>query len=226
MLKPLLILDLNGTILHRLTRSHERSAARVHPSYTGPSYTVNGNPCFLRPHLHAFLQWALGVFEVGIWTSARMKNAAPMTVNALRDIVDFNEMEPELGAFVPLERLVNKDTKEYKLKFIWHQEQCTTTHKPKTDTDFSYKPHFVKDLNTIFSHYPQYNTTNTFIIDDSSGKIRPEHCSCFIKVKEFRVDNPSVDYKKDEELLNLKRILQRKLGLLADDTKQDNRDGR
>ena len=220
-MKPLLILDLNGTILHRLTRSHERSAARIHPSYTGPSYTVNGHPCFLRPHLHTFLQWAFGVFEVGVWTSARRMNAVPMTMNALQDFVDFSEMESELKAFTSFESLTKNDAGRYKLKFLWNQEQCVITYKPKTDTDFNYKPHFVKDLNRVFAQYHQYNTTNTFIIDDSSAKIKPDHISCLIKIKEFRVDNKAVDYKKDNELLQLKSILQRRLDLIADDGVQN-----
>jgi NLI interacting factor-like phosphatase len=221
MLRPLLILDLNGTILHRLTRSHERSIARTHPSYTGPSYTVNGNPCFLRPHLHAFLQWAFDVFEVGIWTSARKKNAIPMTVKALHHLVDFGEMEAEVMSFIPLSNPVSDDTKKHKLKFLWHQEQCTVEGGGKRDVDFSYKPHFVKDLNVVFSHYHQYDTTNTFIVDDSSKKIKPEHSDCLIKVKEFRVDDPAIDYKSDEELLNLKTILQRKLASIGDDCAHD-----
>ena len=101
MQKPLLILDLNGTLLHRLTRSYERSAARVHPAFTGPSYTVNGNQCFLRPHVHAFLQWAFDVFEVGIWTSASEKNALPMTMRALQGIVDFSDIEAKVKPFMP-----------------------------------------------------------------------------------------------------------------------------
>ena len=73
----------------------------------------------------------------------------------------------------------------------------------------------------MFKQFPQYNPTNTFIVDDSSSKIKSEHISCFIRVREFRVDNPALNYKMDEDLLHVKTILEKKLALLADDHAHD-----
>lgn len=98
----LIILDINGTLVSRLTKSHEHRLANSHPLFRKPDVTVNGYPIYFRPGLRSFLS---GLFKLGngqhrvaIWTSAMAKNAVPMVVKMFGPLLDYAEMHDDFLA--------------------------------------------------------------------------------------------------------------------------------
>ncbi|KAI8828782.1 HAD-like domain-containing protein [Chytriomyces cf. hyalinus JEL632] len=78
--KLLVVLDLNGTLVDRLTKQHERKMASQNalcPKHS--DLTLERCRVFLRPYLDVFLRFLLDNFHVAVWTSAVSKNAHPMT---------------------------------------------------------------------------------------------------------------------------------------------------
>lgn len=202
--KPLLIFDLNGTLLHRLTNSVERRAARNHPVYIGPSFFVRGNPCYLRPHLHAFLKAMFERFEISVWTSAKPMNAIPMTVQAFSGLLDLSDLLTKLRSNDVCYLKGLKSEGDKKLLFLWTQEECIIG---KRSDAASHKPKFTKDLCKVWAAYPQYTYKNTFIVDDTASKLMDEHLRNHLHVSEFRVDLEDIDYTKDDALQHLAKEL-------------------
>ena len=137
----LFILDLNGTLLHRLTKSEQVIKAREHPQSRSSDCIVNGNPVYFRSGLLKFVEGLFELGEVAVWTSAMPKNALPMTRNAF-------------GRFY--ERLL----------FVWTQIECEVQWTPRT-----HKPDFKKSLTKVWQTYPEYNENTTIMIDDSPKKL-------------------------------------------------------
>ncbi|RKO91679.1 hypothetical protein BDK51DRAFT_35329 [Blyttiomyces helicus] len=111
--KILLVLDLNGTLLTRVKQKSEKLALRANPSAPKQrdfGLPAGGGKIFLRPYLDTFLDRILACpdFAVGVWTSAKLKNALVM-IN---------------GAFG-----CNAD----RLAFKWHREQCSDIGSRKSD---------------------------------------------------------------------------------------------
>lgn len=79
----LLIFDLNGTLLHRIQKPHEKRTVKAHPN--NPSASLISFPCrgtsaFVRPHARQVLQklFLMDQVRVAVWTSAHMENAVPL----------------------------------------------------------------------------------------------------------------------------------------------------
>ena len=190
LIKPLLILDLNGTLMHRITHSDVWRETKSHPNFRQHDFTVNSNKCYLRPGVRNFLSEAMRRFTVAVWTSAKYINAIEMVSMTFGDsIEDLNEQ-------------VNDS--ERRLKFIWAQDACEAVHVG------SYKPLFLKNLERVWQKYPQYNQHNTVIVDDNPSKILEAQQSCLEQIREFRVDDPEVNHTEDNELDSLiKRLKSR-----------------
>jgi len=94
--KPLLVLDINGTLLDRLGRN----SGKMHDIRN--EYTVKGKKLFLRPHLTSFIIHIHTIFDIACWTSAKQENGQGI-VNRLFET-------PELT--------------HIKLKFAWYREDC------------------------------------------------------------------------------------------------------
>ncbi len=62
-----------------------------------------------------------------------------------------------------------------KLLFVFNQDQCESVKNPDPE---SKKPLFLKNLREVWLKYPQYDPTNTLLIDDSDDKSRnnPKEC--------------------------------------------------
>lgn len=186
----LIVLDLNGTLLHRLTKSAEKKAASLHPSYRKPDAVIRKCPIYLRPHLRSFLGRILSFADVAVWTSAKRENALPM-VHA---------------AFYPH---ISEGKEEYlhPLKFVWAQEECQVHHSPRVNG--CYKPDFRKPLPQIWHKYRSlYSEKNTIIIDDSMRKISGYEQN-HICIPEFRVTDCDYDFEGDHVLSILGDYLER-----------------
>ncbi|KAI8830330.1 HAD-like domain-containing protein [Chytriomyces cf. hyalinus JEL632] len=137
--KLLVVLDLNGTLVDRLTKQHERKMASQNalcPKYS--DLTLERCRVFLRPYLDVFLQFLLDNFHVAVWTSAVAKNAHPMT--------EFI-MEPFGGAEA--------------LEFVWDRDQCILDPIPKK----AYNT--IKDLRLIWREAQNPNLSNNETFDDT-----------------------------------------------------------
>lgn len=156
MAKRLLVLDLNGTILHRLTHASEVKLFRNHPVVVSknlkPDITVHGSKIVFRPHVITFLTHVLKHFDVAVWTSSRPHNALPMVHHAFKNLLDFSSILDEAvkrgvtvrqvilgpsdkGAELMKERLIEETNGKAKLKFIWTQSECDTVKPEAEDTE-------------------------------------------------------------------------------------------
>lgn len=194
----LFILDLNGTLMHRITRTHLVALAQEHPNYRPPNCTVNGNPIFFRPGHHDFLRRLLGLGQVAVWTSAMPKNAHPMVMHIFNGLLTGNMINryrhPNGG---PWREGVHE------LLFLWSQEQCEVRKVPGQD-----KPEFKKDLQRAWKAHPCFSPRNTIIIDDSPAKVS-SHTENLIAIPEFLVTDELVDHTKDDVLPTLAAYLER-----------------
>ena len=242
--KRLLILDLNGTLLHRLTHVHQTKLFRIHPivleKNIKPDITVHGCKIIYRPHARTFLDHVLKHFDVAVWTSSRPQNALPMVHYSFKGLLDFSGVLEEaqrrkvtvrqvilgpsdMGAESVKERLLEETKGLPKLQFIWTQEECDTVKleaaddqstKQKQSSTFV-KPIRKKNLNKIYKAFFPYDPTNTLIIDDTDAKIA-DHSFNHLRVEEFSVLEAEIDFTQDVELIKLKKFLEK---LIRDDPK-------
>lgn len=196
--RRLVVLDLNGTLLHRLMKAHEVSAAKAHPSFSAVDTVVNGNPIVFRPHLASFLRSILARADVAVWTSALPKNAVPMVARVFDGLLDW--AHPSLDTLLLPPGL--KPSGTHRLGFLWTQHECATlkTAGPR--------PEFRKDLGKIWEAYAGvYGAANTIMVDDTASKL--ERCrENLLEIGSFDVTVHDHDYSKDCELRALTEYLE------------------
>lgn len=233
--RRLLILDLNGTILHRLTRETEFKAFRTHPAVLQAGLktdmTVNGAKIVIRPHAKHLLGHVLEHFDVAVWTSAQPRNAYPMTFYAFSPLLDVDPIM-SLGQHYALtprdillgsserqaeslrDRLLEETKGRARLRFLWTQHECDTeSPKKETPTTLFVKPLRKKNLHKVWSAFPRYSSRNTIIIDDTLAKLEA-HAENHLQIPEFSVLQHDTDFTLDDHLLTLKAFLDR---LIAED---------
>ena len=230
--RRLLVLDLNGTILHRLTHTPEIKMFRNHPVVLErgitPDVTVHGCKIIYRPHVQAFLKHVLEHFDVAVWTSSRALNALPMVHYSFHGLLDFSGMLEEARKHEFTTRQVvlgpsNKDAELIKetlleetkglprLQFIWTQDDCDVIKPVASDSEV--KPTFTKpirkkNLSKIYKSFFDYDPSNTLIIDDTDAKLA-DHVANHLRVDEFTVLDPETDFTRDIGLLKLKKFLEK-----------------
>lgn len=172
--KPLVILDLNGVLCHRvrdrtipheilstlqfdfMASNYESIRQRIYRKACG---NVAGTPIIERTDLTSFLNFLDCHFTLAVWTSAK-KTTADSIINLLfpRDIAS-------------------------RLLFVWSQNHCG--HEKVNETKISDSKEdpprhrkafyrdivFSKSLGKVWTAYPLWNEKNTLLIDDS-----PEKC--------------------------------------------------
>ncbi len=181
--KRLLVLDLNGTILHRLTHAFETKLFKAHPVVVSkklkPDITVRGSKIVFRPHSTPFLVFLLKHFDVAVWTSSRPQNALPMVHQSFKNLLDFASILEEAGrrgvtvrqiVLGPSEKGAEvikahllEDTKgKARLKFIWTQSECDTVQvddEPGETVQVDDKTKFVDESKVVDE--PAKTDTNT-----------------------------------------------------------------
>ena len=178
MRKYLIILDLNGTLLHRLTKPAEQQMAKSHPKYVPAEHKLSTNkqPVYLRPHLDHFLKTLKTNkrLEVAVWTSAMEHNAQAM-INCLPSYMG--------GSF----------------KFVWGQGKCLAVPQPGEST-----PIFQKPLSQVLTEYKnEFERENVLIVDDSQEKFLEEDRLNHVCLPEYSVCLEDVDFTKDDALMIL-----------------------
>jgi hypothetical protein len=143
--QPLLVLDLNGILCHRI---RSRSTAAVfRPSIA----CVAGTPIVPRTDLYDMLHYLDQHFCLAVWTSAKAKSAKQL-VNAL--------IPPHVVA---------------RLLFVWAQHDCDTNNTSGSghgcdDSDDDNNLTFKKDLSKVWTEFPAWNSHNSLLMDDSPDK--------------------------------------------------------
>ena len=141
-LQPLLVLDLNGILCHRIRPQPPTGA---HPALYRPVLDhVANTPIIPRPDLASFLEFLDQHFCLALWTSAKRKTATAL-VRAL--------VTPQIAQ---------------RLLFVWGQDRCRRdkkagVHGPPITV-------FEKDLALVWKEYPLWNAENTLLMDDSPDK--------------------------------------------------------
>lgn len=160
----LLILDMNKLLVCRVYKPELDS--KYFP-YVEEATTLGRHYTWKRPHLASFLEYAFEHFDVAVWSSAWKQN-----VDRLCEFVFTKEQR---------ERLV----------FEWDQSQCEEVipHPDPTET----KPLYEKPLSRVWKEYPQYNSTNTLIFDDSPLKMRHNPPECVYAPSSWTVMFPHDD---------------------------------
>jgi hypothetical protein len=205
--RTLFILDLNGTLLHRLTKTWESNLAKAHPRYIERDCTVNGNEIFFRPGRRQLLSKLLGIGDVAVWTSAMPKNAVPMVLRTFGGSLNAESLR---GLNDTIKTAVNNHSHvleeegsgPHTLKFVWTQEDCKII--PVKD---EIKPKFKKNLEKVWDLYPQYSANNTVMIDDSPDKLS-QNIENLLRLPEYVVTDPKIDFTADKVLYDLSAYVQ------------------
>lgn len=212
MRRLLFVLDLNGTLLHRLTKSYECTAAMEHPLRRTADCKVRGCSIFFRPGRAAFLQKLLQLGQVAVWTSALPKNAVPMVLQTFSGLLDpaalrdHDDLNLQSGLTLHKDLVLSTENSIGRLLFLWTQNDCTIL-PPSPCTQNKFKPLFHKDLYRLWQRFPEYNATNTIMIDDSQDKLAG-HLDNLLCLEEYVVTDPTKDFTQDQTLYRLSEYLQ------------------
>jgi hypothetical protein len=198
-IKRLIILDLNGLLIHRVYKDEYFKCKRLFEEHynlgnlTRPERKGNF-AVWVRPHVKQFLSWLMEHFHVAIWSSVLYHNISPIVETLLPD-----EHERE------------------RLLFWWNQEHCRCEDDP-TATDPKKSKSFYKCLESVWEtvdinerwllNQPKNNIDlrdHTLLIDDNKLKVRdnPSHTSIHPrpwKLFELYDDNKNIRIFKDDVL--------------------------
>jgi hypothetical protein len=141
--KPLLILDVNGILCHRIRYPDPNPNVK----FRSAAKSVAGTRIVLRPCISEFLEFLSEHFCLAVWTSAKAK-----TAQSLLDVI------------VP-PRIRNK------LLFVWAQKHCQRGQSATNDGKAGDRNTvFVKSLDKVYNRFPIWNSSNTILLDDSPEK--------------------------------------------------------
>ncbi|KAJ3226244.1 hypothetical protein HDU81_007419 [Chytriomyces hyalinus] len=164
-----LVLDLNGTLVDRLTKQHERQMASQNALCPKESdLTLERCRVFLRPYLDVFLRFLLDNFHVAVWTSAVAKNAHPMTEFIMKPFGGADALEfvwdRDQCILDPIPKKPYNTIKD--LRLIWRESQNSNLSNNETFDDT------LPDANLSIPFTPSHvwNETNTILLDDSASK--------------------------------------------------------
>ena len=96
--RKLLVLDLNGLLVHRTKRKRPMEEKEWTSNLRG--FLTSSNNVYTRPYVSSFLEYCFTWFDVGVWTSCREENMSPI-----------------------LDKLLTGAQRE-SLIFAWHNEHC------------------------------------------------------------------------------------------------------
>lgn len=156
--KPLLILDVNGILCHRVrdrtipsslqsffdNQNLDVPANLRKEIYRKPIGRVACTDIIARTDLFVFLEYLNEHFTLAVWSSAKRK-----TVRTLVRMLFPSKIEKEL-------------------LFLWGQDKCNV-EKDERNKDMSEKV-FMKPLSKVWHNFPLWNISNTLIMDDSPDK--------------------------------------------------------
>ena len=153
--QPLLILDLNGILCHRIRHDNKLSSSQQQQQqrqlhYRPVTAHIANTDIVPRVDCADFLEYLDANFCLAVWTSAKPKTAKQLV------------------------SLLFPQKVQERLLFTWTQSKCLAT--PNTQHDKK-KVLFQKPLNRVWKEFPLWNESNTFLMDDSTHKCTLEFSS-------------------------------------------------
>ena len=163
--KPLIVLDLNGILCHRI-RYNKLSVKDGERINFRPSVGhIAGTPVVAREDLKPMLSYLDANFTLAIWTSAKLATARGL-----------------------IQMLFDQDIAR-RLLFVWGQDKCDATRPAEVESvdgndgegdDASDEPNssdkfdiiFEKSLGKVWGRFGLWDASNTLLIDDSPEKAR------------------------------------------------------
>jgi hypothetical protein len=130
-----------------------------------PDFVLGNFYCYKRHGIDEFLDWVHEHYDVAVWTSAMPHNTLPIVSEIWGDRIS-------------------------KLKFIFTQLECTYDNL-KTKS----KPLFYKELSIVWRVFPNYDWTNTLLIDDSQDKVILNPPFTSIHPKTMTMDDRGIDHE-------------------------------
>lgn len=197
-IKPLIILDLNGLLIHRVHKSlYIKCKGLFDEQYSLGNLSrpeKKGNfAVWFRPNVKEFLAWLMDRFHVAIWSSVLQHNIAPI-----------------------VETLLPNERERSRLLFWWNQEHCHSEEDPNA-TDPKNTKVFFKRLSSVWDdveinerwlvNQPSDIDLRdyTLLIDDNKAKVRDNPIDTSIhprawKLFELNGDNTDLKIYKDNVL--------------------------
>lgn len=173
----LIILDLHGVLVNRVSRAKQKNLFRQTKQYRSPWRMQKGQGIWLRPFLQKFLEVAMARHEVAVWSSAQTT-----TVDEL-----LRQVSAEYGISPSL-----RDN----LSFVWSRDQCRLDHERGGHATVKY----IGDLWSCNRFRGKYNSSNTLLLDDSPSKFRHFPLSG-IAVPPYCAEQLSDRFNEDDTLL-------------------------
>lgn len=186
-IKPLIVLDLNGILCHRV-REKTQSTAPNNTTYRTSIGRIANTDIIPRSDLASFLQLLNAHFAVAVWTSATSKTAKGLV------------------------KMLFPEEMRRGLVFVWHRSFCNLVKTSEIDDDGRRKKKrrkrnracedsaeddttasvkgvsadptsgnhhqdivAIKSLSKVWSMYPLWNQSNTLLLDDSPDKCPRKH---------------------------------------------------
>ena len=148
--QPLLVLDLNGILCHRL-RPHHHGNNIPRTAYRQVIAHVAGTPVVPRTDLVGLLTFLDQHFCLAVWTSAKNKTATAL-----------------VQALIP-SPIVQR------LLFVWAQHHCDVIKEEAGEDNHESEPVFEKNLTKVWKEFPLWNAHTTILMDDSPEKCQRWH---------------------------------------------------
>mmetsp|Transcript_7774 Transcript_7774/g.11484 ORF Transcript_7774/g.11484 Transcript_7774/m.11484 type:complete len:352 (+) Transcript_7774:1787-2842(+) len=150
LVKPLIVLDLNGILCRRVRRKNcsEPITKELEKQFRPYIGHVAGTPVIPRMNLDDFLSKLDARFTLAVWSSAQRKTAVKL-----------------------VDLLFPADIAK-RLLFVWGQNMCVPLKQPESEDRTKNDPGeiFSKPLCKVWDMFPLWNQWNTLLVDDSPSK--------------------------------------------------------
>ena len=167
-IKRLIILDLNGLLIHRLYKSEYLKCKRLLQDHYRQNHLTEAVPkgnfaVWFRPNVKEFILWLMDHFHVAIWSSVLQHNIQPI-----------------------VEHLFPDEAERDRLLFWWNQEQCYVEDDP-TATDPKKAKSFFKRLSSVWD---SVDTTERWLVNQPNNAELRDHTLLIDDNKAKARDNP------------------------------------
>jgi hypothetical protein len=169
--QPLLILDLNGILCHRLRK---RDIPFEHHARYRPSIGKFANTDIIpRTDLKDFLEFLNRHFCLAVWTSAKAKTAQKiLDILLLADEHDEDENENRTANTIRNQLLFVLSQEQCQMKMVDVDKKSSDDSDDDSDDD-EYPLMTIKDLAKVWADYPLWDAETTLLMDDTPAKSGP-----------------------------------------------------
>lgn len=181
--KPLLVLDLNGILCHRIRAHRDPPPSERCYSYRAPAGNIASTPVIPRTDVNEFCSFLQRHFTLAVWTSAQRKTALQLVQLLLPPHVQerllFVWAQPQCDRVdPPTKATYSTSSTASSSMYSYYQSPSLQPSPPQQQQQMSSslsKPDpsqvlYVKDLSKVWKEFPLWNASNTLLMDDSPDK--------------------------------------------------------